>query len=56
MTWQQIVLIVLFGFNIIASILMIGKERKTITPGSAVIIGIIDALLIAMVISIPVEG
>lgn len=52
MAWQQIVLTIVFGVSILATIGGIGKQRESITPGKAVATTIINCLLLALILTI----
>jgi hypothetical protein len=45
------ILIGLFGFSAIASILNIGQPRKPTTPGVATVVVLVDAVLIASILA-----
>ena len=51
MTWQDWVFVAWVALSIIATTFMIGKPRKPITHGDAIIINLINVAIAAMVIS-----
>ena len=51
MTWPKIVLIAWIALSALVTIATIGKPRKTMTPDVAVGAVIIDAILIALVVT-----
>lgn len=50
MTWFHWVLVALFALSSIGRILLIGKERKPITPGQAAVGVLVDGLFIIGII------
>lgn len=51
LSWQQWLLAAFFGFNSLVTIAFIGKDRKPLEPVTAMIVVIINAALIAAVVT-----
>ena len=52
MVWQQVVLVVYLAIGGLATIALVGKERKPITPNVASISVMITSVLMLIVVSI----
>jgi hypothetical protein len=52
MSWQQVILIILFCFAGVSTVSKIGEPRKPIAPNEAVIVLLLDAILILLVATI----